>query len=79
MKPFMAKFDKQLNLIWMNEIELQDDYKKYMSAARTLLDNQGELVFCTILMDNIQIKNRIFLRLSTEGELLAFGEFPELP
>ena len=78
MKPFMAKFDKQLNLIWMKEIELQDDYKKYMSAARTLLDNQGELVFCTILMDNIQIKNRIFLRLSTEGELLAFGEFPEL-
>jgi hypothetical protein len=81
-KFFLAQFDKYLNLNWMREIELQDEYKRYMSGVRSLMDSHGELVLCTMPVEidpynPSTINHRIFLRLSANGDLLAISEFPE--
>lgn len=81
-KLFLAQFDKQLNLYWIREIDLQDDYKRYLLDVRSLMDSQGDLVLCTMPVDidsyeSNAIYQRLFIRLSASGDVLAISEFPE--
>ncbi|MBR6929339.1 MAG: T9SS type A sorting domain-containing protein [Bacteroidales bacterium] len=82
-KIFLAQFDKQLNLHWIREIELQDDYKKYMIGVKSFMDSQSNFVICTMPVEEIDpyipstISQRILIRISTDGNLLAISEFPE--
>lgn len=81
-KPFLVKFDHGLNIQWQRTVELPEEYKLFFFNARVLMDNQGDIVFCTSPYEGVIplptfYVHRLFLRLSPEGELLAFGPWPE--
>lgn len=77
--PLLAKFDLQLNLLWLREIQLPEAYRKWFFRGQTMMDSQGDIIYCTAPFDaNSQSlnSNLIHLRLSQEGELLELSEFP---
>ena len=78
-KPFMVKFDGDLHVVSQKEIELPEEYHAYFSGGRSMMDSQGDIVFCTRLDDYPNFNeydNLLYLRFSSEGEVLAFGESP---
>ncbi len=77
--PMLVKFDLELNLLWLREIQLPEAYRKWFFRGRAMMDSQGDIIYCTAPFDaNSQSlnSNMIHLRLSQEGELLALSEFP---
>jgi len=82
-KPFLAKFDHTLNVLWQKEIDLPETYHKFFMGARCMMDSQGEIVFCTMPYTPEEVNyiiwgHRLFIRLSPEGEVLALAESPDL-
>ena len=77
-KPLMVKFDGDLHVVFQKEIELPDEYHAYFSGGRSMMDGQGDIVFCTrpVGYQSGEYANILYLRLSSEGEVLAIGESP---
>lgn len=81
--PMLAKFDIDMNILWLNEIPLDEVYQKYFNYARVLMDSHGDIVFCTApIPDDWQTNSNtnthlLYLRLSSTGEVLAMLEFPQ--
>ena len=83
-KPFLVKFDTNLNELWRREIELPKEYQAYFLGARSLLDSQGDIVYCTYpakVDENgfiNEFANLLYIRISREGEVLALGKYPDV-
>lgn len=77
-KPFVVKFDGDLHVVTQKEIELPEEYRAYFSGGRSIMDSQGDIVFCTrpVGYQSGEYANILYLRLSSEGEVLAIGESP---
>lgn len=80
LKPYLAKFDLNLNMAWLKTIDLPEEYC-YWIGGRSLMDSQGDIVFCSwpFHVDPngySEWSNMLYLRLSPDGELLAMGDSP---
>ena len=79
-KPFIAKFDHELNLLWQKEIELPETYKMLCHSSRNLIDSHGDIVYCMGMyqFDSLNLyepKSYLtYVRLSAEGEVLACAQ-----
>ena len=75
-KIFLAKFDLNLNLAWLREIDLPEEYRDLL-GGRSLMDSQGDIVFCSWPFNGASMwSHLLYVRLSPEGELEAMGESP---
>lgn len=76
-KPYLAKFDLNLNMVWLTEIELPDSYIS-LFGGRSLMDSNGDIVLCFWPLNSgySDWSNLLYIRISSEGELLAMGESP---
>ena len=79
-KPFIAKFDHDLNLLWQKEIELPETCQMLCHLSRNLIDSHGDIVYCMGMyqLDSLspyEPKSYLtYVRLSTEGEVLACAQ-----
>ena len=69
-KPFMAKFDHDLNLLWQKEIELPETYHANMQLA-AIMDSRDD-IFCWLAINGL---GAVFCRLTTEGEIAAVVQY----
>ena len=79
-KPYLAKFDSNLNMVWLKMIDLPEDYCNLM-GERSFMDSYGDIVFCSWPFHfdpngYFEWSNMLYLRLSSDGELLAMGDSP---
>ena len=79
-KPYLAKFDLNLNMAWLRIIDIPGDYCN-LFGERCLMDSNGDIVFCSWPLHIDQtgfsdFSNMLYLRLSPDGELLATGDSP---
>ena len=77
-KPYLAKFDVDMNLLWHKEFELPEAYHAdALTGGRSLMDSHGDIVFCTFpLHVSSYLSNLLYMRFSSDGEMLAMGESP---
>ena len=74
-KLYLAKFDHELNLSWRKEIELPEAYHN-LFGGRSLMDSNGDIVLCFWPFNGSYWSYMLYLRLSSEGDLLAMEESP---
>lgn len=75
-KPFMARFDQDLNLLWRREVELPEAYRNYISFG-TMMDSDGNILCSSYLGDcGGGSVSRFVFRLTPEGELDGVNELP---
>ena len=79
-KPYLAKFDLNLNMVWLKIINLPEEYCNWI-GGRSFMDSQGDIVFCSWPFQYdpsgySEWSNMFYLRLSPDGELLAMGDSP---
>ena len=82
---FITKFDRDLNLLWQQEIELPEEYHTLMGGARVFMDSQGDILYCVapfeadpnggIPMPGFTYK--LYIRLTTDGTLGAVRQYPK--
>ena len=70
-RPFLAKFDTDLNLLWQREIELPEAYHGYIWTS-AFMDSSGDIACCLGVSG---IPAPVFCRLTTEGELIAISQY----
>ena len=70
-RPFMAKFDHDLNLLWQKEIELPELYHETMFLA-AIMDSGGDIV-CCLAVNGL---GAVFCRMTTEGEMANIVQYP---
>lgn len=78
-KPFMAKFDHNLNLLWQKEINLPENYRNIIYIPSSFMDNDGNIVSPSYLYDcgNFEESySRFIFRLTPEGELDGVTSLP---
>ena len=86
-RPYLAKFDGDLNILSFDEIELPEQVP-YFFMGNSIMDSHGDIVYYTIPYNNpssYSCNGRIYMRLGRDGELLAYyhdsvsnvGEFDE--
>ena len=78
-KPFMAKFDHNLNLLWQKEINLPEDYSSSIYTQSSFMDSDGNIVSSSYLYDcgNFEERHsRFIFRLTPEGELDGVTSLP---
>ena len=76
-RPFVARFDNDLNLLWQREIELPEAYRNYISFG-TVMDSDGN-IFCSSYFFDCGGGNavsRFCFRLTPEGELAGIADIP---
>ena len=71
-RPFMAKFDHDMNLLWQKEIELPEPYQGNILLA-SIMDSGNDIVCC---LGVTGLSSVVFCRLTTEGELAAINHPP---
>lgn len=86
-KPYLAKFDRNLNILFFNEIELPEQVP-YFFMGNSIMDSYGDIVYFTIPYNNPNgpsTNGRIYMRIGRENGLVAYfhddvsyvGEFDE--
>ena len=72
-KPFMVRFDADLNIVWQKEVELPHNCCKFFFRQKSFMDSQNDIVFMTEYYDssNPLTHPYLYLRLSPEGEVMA--------
>ena len=81
-RPFLARFDQSLNLLWRREVELPEAYHNTIDIASTM-DSDGN-IFCSAYLadcDNLNAYihgefSRFYFRMTPEGELDGIGDLP---
>lgn len=75
-KPFMVRFDHDLNLLWRREIELPEAYRDYISFG-SMMDSDGNIL-CSSYVGGCGggSVSRFVFRLTPEGELDGINELP---
>ncbi len=78
-RPFLAKFDHDLNLIWQKEIELPESFHKYLSSGFDI-DSDGNFICRTTAWDpedfHGALLHPLLWRLTPEGEIENMFEYP---
>lgn len=78
-RPFMARFDSSLNLLWQREIELPENYRKLIYTLSSFMDSDGNIVSPSFLYDCGNFEegySRFVFRLTPEGELDGVANLP---
>ena len=72
-KPFMVRFDSDLNILWQKEVDLPDSFRKFFFWPRSFMDSQNDIVYMTEFYNDYYLNDieYMYLRLSIEGEVLA--------
>jgi len=70
-RPFLAKFDHDLNLLWQKEIELPESYHENMLLA-AIMDSGNDIVCCF----GVANLGAAFCRMTTEGEIATIVQYP---
>ena len=72
-KPFMVRFDADLNIVWQKEVELPHNCCKFFFMQKSFMDSQNDIVYMTEFYDssNPIVHPYLYLRLSSEGDVLA--------
>lgn len=72
-KPFMVRFDGDLNILWQKEVDLPDSFRKFFFWPRSFMDSQNDIVYMTEFYNDYYLNDidYMYLRLSIEGEVLA--------
>lgn len=74
-KPFVLRFDDDLDLIEIKEVDLPGDYHSFV-MSRSLLTNDGDFLYATSLNGQNSF-HRLYMRIALDGELLSFYEESE--
>ena len=76
-RPFVSRFDNDLNLLWQREIELPEAYRNYISFG-TVMDSDGNIFCSSYLYDcgGGNAVSRFVFRLTPEGELDGIADVP---
>ena len=69
-RPFMAKFDHDLNLLWQREMELPEPYHEHLMMA-AIMDNSGNIV-CLLAINGIGV---VFCRITADGEIVTISQY----
>ena len=69
-RPFLAKFDHDMNLLWQREIELPEPYREYMGLG-AIMDSSNDIVCCL----GVNSVGAVFCRMTTEGEISAISPY----
>lgn len=72
-KPFMIRFDADLNIVWHKEVELPHNCCKFFFKQKSFMDSQNDIVYMTEFYDssNPMTHPYLYLRLSSEGDVMA--------
>ncbi len=72
-KPFMVRFDADLNIVWQKEVELPHNCCKFFFKQKSFMDSQNDIVYMTEFYDssNPMVHPYLYLRLSPEGDVMA--------
>ncbi len=72
-KPFMVRFDADLNIVWQKEVELPRNCCKFFFKQKSFMDSQNDIVYMTEFYDssNPMVHPYLYLRLSSEGDVMA--------
>lgn len=72
-KPFMVRFDADLNIVWQKEVELPHNCCKFFFKQKSFMDSQNDIVYMTEFYDssNQMTHPYLYLRLSSEGNVMA--------
>lgn len=72
-KPFMVRFDADLNIVWQKEVELPHNCCKFFFKQKSFMDSQNDIVYMTEFYDssNPMVHPYLYLRLSSEGDVKA--------
>ena len=72
-KPFMVRFDADLNIVWQKEVELPHNCCKFFFKQKSFMDSQNDIVYMTEFYDssNQMVHPYLYLRLSPEGDVMA--------
>ena len=79
-RPFIAKFDHDLNLLWQREIELPESYRKYL-YIESYMDSDGNIICYSSPIEYYpygSMVNVIIYRLTPDAELDILYEYPYL-
>ena len=72
-KPFMVRFDADLNIVWQKEVELPHNCCKFFFKQKSFMDSQHDIVYMTEFYDssNPMVHPYLYLRVSSEGDVMA--------
>jgi hypothetical protein len=72
-RPFMVRFDADLNIVWQKEVELPHNCCKFFFKQKSFMDSQHDIVYMTEFYDssNPMVHPYLYLRLSSEGDVMA--------
>ena len=72
-RPFMVRFDGDLNILWQKEVELPHNCCKFFFKQKSFMDSQHDIVYMTEFYDssNPMVHPYLYLRLSAEGDVMA--------
>ena len=72
-KPFLVRFDADLNIVWQKEVELPHNCCKFFFKQKSFMDSQHDIVYMTEFYDssNPMVHPYLYLRLSSEGDVMA--------
>ena len=80
-RPFIAKFDHNLNLLWQNEVELPEEAHQQLNC-HTIMDSDGNIIFWTIPFDffssHPEDNYLLYFRITSNGEFDAMLQYPYL-
>lgn len=78
---YLAKFDHDLNLAWQKNIELPGNESSYFDFPNAFMDSNGKIVCCVIPYEYPDFdprQQRVYLKMTTEGEIETLYECPNL-
>ena len=72
-KPFMVRFDEELSVLWQEEVDLPEYYRKFFFWPKSFMDSQSDFVYMTEFYSDYYLNDieYMYLRLSPEGEVMA--------
>lgn len=72
-KPFMVRFDEELSVLWQEEVDLPEYYRKFFFWPKSFMDSQSDIVYMTEFYSDYYLNDieYMYLRLSPEGEVMA--------
>ena len=80
-RPFLAKLDYNLNLVWQKEIELPESCHHTIFGEGYAIDVDGEVVCMVFHCDyNVQptYYHNVYFKVTSDGELAGVFEYPNL-
>ena len=74
-RPYIVRFDGDLNVLWQKEVELPQEYCKFFFKPKSFMDNQNDIVYMTEVYDIDTQMNHpyLYLRFSLDGVVQAIG------